>query len=391
MTHQAVELKHKVLESELEALLIEAELIRTHQPFFNILLKDDKSPLYIHITDDLFPKILTVRKKEIEKHKPKGTILGPFPSAYKVKEVLKIARYIFPWCNQAGNKSVDLPTTQKPKACFYFHLGLCPGACVGEISPAEYLIGIMQLTLFLKGKKKEVLRNLEKAMQTSAAEKKYESAAQIRDSIGAIRDVTKPQYQLKPDTVLPQLKMDRRAEALIHLSSYLSTYLSLPKSLHFDRIEGYDVSNTQGTNASVAMVTFIDGQPAPQEYRLFNIRTIEGPNDYGMMKEALERRQNNPDWGQPDLLVIDGGKGQLRAALSVWHWACPVISIAKDPDRLVFAHPETTKSGKVSYTYTLLKLNETEPVLQLIQHIRDEAHRFSKKQHSLRRTKSLFQ
>lgn len=139
------------------------------------------------------------------------------------------------------------------------------------------------------------------------------------------------------------------------------------------------------------MVTFIDGQPAPQEYRLFNIRTIEGPNDYGMMKEALERRQNNPDWGQPDLLVIDGGKGQLRAALSVWHWACPVISIAKDPDRLVFAHPETTKSGKVSYTYTLLKLNETEPVLQLIQHIRDEAHRFSKKQHSLRRTKSLFQ
>lgn len=386
MTFQAQTLRFQVLESELEALLIEAELIRSHQPYFNVLLKDDKSPLYIHITDEKFPRLKTIRKREIEQRHPQGIILGPFPSAYKVKEVLKIARQIFPWCNQAG----DLPSTQTPlKPCFYYHLHLCPGACVNEISSSEYQDTIQQLVLFLKGKKKTVLTTLKKEMSEAAANKHFELAGQLRDRIALITEVTQPTYHLKPETVLPQLTFSERADALIQLNKYLHAYLKVPMGSPLKRIEGYDVSNTQGTNASVAMVTFLDGHAHPSEYRLFNIRTLTTPNDYGMMKEALQRRQNNAEWGQPDLIIIDGGKGQLRAALSVWQWSCPVMSIAKDPDRLLFAQP-TIKGKRTSYSYVQLSLQPQDPVLKLIQAVRDEAHRFSKKQHSRLREKKMF-
>lgn len=390
MTHDAVRLQFQVLESELEALLVEAELIRSHQPYFNVLLKDDKSPLYIHITSDTFPKVKTLRKREIEQRHPAGTILGPFPSAYKVKEVLKIARSIFPWCNQAGTPVEQDPKEKKP--CFYYHINLCPGACVDEISPEEYQQTIQQLIAFLKGKKKTVLRELKQSMKQAAVEKRYEQAAQLRDSIQTITEVTQPSFHLRPDTVLPQLKLNERADALVQLNKYLHSYLGTPITLHLKRLEGYDVSNTQGTNASVAMVTFIEGDADPAEYRLFNIKTLDTPNDYGMMQEALLRRQNNAAWGKPDLVIIDGGKGQLRAALSVWQWSNPVISIAKDPDRIIFAKPKNEGTTKrAQYEYTILSLQPQDPVLKLIQAVRDEAHRFSKKQHSRRREKSLFQ
>src|SRR5260221_143848 len=128
LVFHAKQLKFSVLESELEALLVETELIRTHQPQYNILLKDDKSPLYVQVTDEDFPRVLTIRKKEIDKGQVKGTILGPFPSAFQLNEVLNIARRIFPWCNGGKNS----------RPCFYYHLDLCPGACVGEISAENY-------------------------------------------------------------------------------------------------------------------------------------------------------------------------------------------------------------------------------------------------------------
>lgn len=386
MVGEALEVKHQVLESELEALLIEAELIRTHQPPYNILLKDDKTPLYILITAEKFPRVLTIRKKEIQKNPIKGTLLGPFPSAYKVKEVLNIARRTFPWCAD--------PEGGRP--CFYYHLQLCPGACIGKISAEDYNQIMKNLVLFLRGKKKEVIKNLNQEMKTAVADQHFEQAARLRDSWQAVKAVTEQHFPMKPNPILPALKLNQAEESVIQLRQLLATYLELPKDYPLTRIEGYDVSNIQGTNAAVAMVTFINGEPDTDEYRLFNIKTIAQANDYGMLQEALQRRQNHPEWGEPDLVVIDGGKGQLRAALSVWHSSTPIISIAKKPDRIIIpasfnyltrANPEMKKFQPKYYE---LQLGSDHLALRLVQRIRDESHRFSKKQHTRRRTKMMF-
>lgn len=414
-------LLHRPLSSELEALLTEAELIRTYQPPFNILLKDDKSPLYIHITAEEFPRVLAIRKKELNMMRTTGTILGPFPSSTKVREVLTIARHIFPWCNSPSTvnrqpskvqlkstnqrtkfkqitNSDDLIHNPQPKPCFYHHLQLCPGACIGAISREEYKENIDQLILFLKGKKKTVTKLLETEMKNAVLEENFEKAAILRDRLATIAEVTSDRYLLKPDTILPSL-LSTEEDGIKHLGALLNQYLLLPLNYSLRRIEGFDVSNTSGTLASVSMVTFIDGQADTDEYRLFNIRSLQTPNDFHMMKEAIVRRQNHPEWGTPDLLLIDGGKGQLRSALSVWGWNTPVVSIAKDPDRLIIPKlhwPDIIQQQPRDFNflkkidYAIITLPEGHPTLRLIQQIRNESHRFSKKQHTRRREKEMF-
>jgi excinuclease ABC subunit C len=414
LVFHATKLKHQVLESELEALLIEAELIRTHQPQYNILLKDDKTPLYVNITNEQYPRVLMIRKKEVEKQSLSGTIFGPFQSGYQVKEVLHLARKIFPYCT--ANRG-PLYGTPKNSPCFDFHLDLCSGACIGRVTPEQYQETIEQLKLFLRGKKRDVVKTIEADMKDASAKEEYEYAAKLRDRIQLIKAVTQSTYRLKPELQLPKLKESLRAEGLIYLRRLLSIHFSLPKTYPLTRIEGYDVSNIQGTNASVAQVTFVNGQPAKDQYRLFNIRTLKTPNDFAMLQEALLRRQNHPEWGAPNLIVIDGGKGQLRAALKVWGWTTPVISIAKKPDRLIFplfniddkkapkkASSKTSPKRKIvpeneftpahdlsHLTYHEVKLAENHPTLNLIQQVRDESHRFSKFQHKRLRDKNMFE
>lgn len=383
LVETATELKWQALDSELEALLVEAELIRTHQPEFNILLKDDKTPLYINITNDTFPLVKTVRKKDVDVGKIQGTILGPFPSGYKVKEVLKLIRPIFKWCNNPANEdstNLDLAVnSKKSKACFFYHIDMCSGACVQKISSSEYQADIKELIQFLKGKKKEVVHEINRRMKQAAETQEFELATKLRDQVEIITSVTSHQYRLKPDLVLPQLRETMRDEGLILLRKIISEHFKLPRTIQIKRIEGYDVSNIQGTAAAVAMVTFIDGRSQPDEYKVFNIKTLNTPNDYHMLKEAIQRRQNHPEWGTPDLIVIDGGKGQLRAALSVWHWDCPIISIAKNPDRIII--PSTDSAGSAKTNYVVLTLPATHAGLRIIQNVRDESHRFSKRQH----------
>lgn len=390
----ATKVKFKVLESELEALLVEAELIRTYLPQFNVALKDDKSALYIHITKEKFPRVEMVRKKEIISYHLEGTVIGPFPSAYKVKEVLQIARSIFCWCNHPA------PTQrgEVKRPCFYYHINLCSGACVEQITEADYTENIQALVLFLRGKTKEVITDLKADMQRYSDKEEYEKAATARNQIQLIQEVTSKRYKLKPELVSSvSLSTNEVEDQMIYLRKLLHTYQAVPASYELKRIETYDVSNISGQQAAVAMVTTIDGEMDNSEYRLFNIRTLNTPNDYQMMKEALQRRQNHPEWGRPNLVVIDGGKGQLRAALSVWQWECPVISIAKDPDRIIIPHIHwTTKldenSSKLTkLQYHVIKLPETHPALRLVQKGRDEAHRFSKKQFSRRKLKAMFE
>lgn len=427
MVLTAKNLKFEILESELEALLIEAELIRLHQPAFNILLKDDKTPLYLLITKETYPRILKIRKKELPQYQRKGKILGPYQSSYKLGEVLKIARKIFPWCDEAGKtkfKSNDqsLKPSQPAKPCFYYHLQLCSGACVGEISPADYQQMIEQLTLFLQGKKKAVITQLTKQMTTLAKELKFEQANQIKKQLAMIAEVTSHNYRLKPELVLPALSQNKTKHALLHLYKIIAPYFNLPKKYPLQRIEGYDVSNIMGKNAAVSMVVFTQGLADKAEYRIFNIKTLDTPNDYQMMKEALSRRQNHPEWETPSLIVMDGGKGQVRSALNVWkNPATPIIGLVKNPDRVVipsrvvrpsvsgkqkvsgkskarvrqqaWSGPQTESKhpGRLKINWQVIKLPKDHPSLQLLEQIRDESHRFAKKQHTRLRDRKLLE
>lgn len=389
-----MELKFKILESELEALLVEAELIRTYLPQFNVALKDDKSSLYIHITKEEFPRVEMVRKKEIISYHLPGTVMGPFQSAYKVREVLQIARSIFCWCNAPASSQ----RSEHKRPCFYYHIGLCSGACIGAITAEEYQENIQALVMFLRGKTSEVMSDLKTKMLAYSDEQKFERAASLRNQLTLIKEVTSSKYKLKPDMIASvSLSPNEVEDQLVYLRKILHTYQALPASYDLGRIECYDVSNMQGQQAAVAMVTAINGEMDSSEYRLFNIRTLDTPNDYHMMKEALLRRQNHSEWGRPNLIIIDGGKGQLRAALSVWQWHCPVISIAKDPDRIIIPHVHWTtrldqEASKLKdLKYHILKLPDNHPALRLVQKARDEAHRFSKKQFTRRKLKQMFE
>jgi excinuclease UvrABC nuclease subunit len=367
----AREVRFEILNSELEAILTEAELINTHQPQYNTLLKDDKSPLYLCITDEEFPKVLRLRKTDLRHSSQAGTILGPFSSGFALQEVLKLARKIFPWCNQGPPKP-----GKPPKACFYHHLDLCPGVCVSAISAPEYQASMKALTLFLRGKKRSVVTELKAQLKAFVRAENFEQANVIKYQLEAIEKVTSEQYRLGPELVLPNFNQAETEAGLVFLQKLLSDYLSVPHGYPLHRIEGYDVSNTQGKQAAVSQVVLTDGVPDPTEYRLFNIRGLDTPNDYQMLKEALTRRQLHEEWGEPNLVVVDGGKGQVRAALSVWQWPTKVIGIAKDPDRLVFPQ----KTGN-TLSYQVITLPTGHPALKLVQQLRDEAHRFARKQH----------
>lgn len=388
MTAHAKFLQWRVLRSELEALLVEAELINRYQPQYNVLLKDDKSPLYLVITQEEFPRVLRLRKRDLLKRRLKGKTFGPFPSSYKVSEVLKLIRPIFPWCNAPRQKHM--------RRCFENHLHLCPGVCTGEISSADYQKIMDQLALFLSGKTKLVTDCLKKDMEAHKNQLEFEQAAAIRDKLKLIAEVTSETYRLRQDYFLPNLSSERSREGLIELRQILSTYQNLPREYVIDRIEGYDVSNTSGKQAVVSMVVSVGGQMDHSQYRSFNIRSLDTPNDFAMMAEALGRRvTHREDWPSPQLLLIDGGKGQVRAVLeklraTSWQ-TMPIIGLAKDPDRLVIPQVAPGQAGRLKINWTLLNLGGDDLALQLLQQVRDEAHRFGKSHHVARRLKSSLQ
>lgn len=376
LVHEANDIKWDTQESELQALLIEAVLIKKYQPEFNILLKDDKSSLYIGITKDVHPRVYTLRKPELLRLTQSIASFGPYQSGYKVKQVLEIARRIFKWC--------DVPLHGKP--CFYTHISMCSGACTGSILKEEYSEMIAHLKDFLRGKSGSLIRELKQEIEEKVAQKQFEKAATLRDQIAAIIQVTSKEYRLKPDLTLPILTQNLEQEAIFSLRSILASYLPIPRTTPLTRIEGYDISNIQGTHATASMVVAVNGKMDHQEYRHFGIKTLTTPNDFAMMKETLMRRQQHPEWGRPDVILIDGGKGQLHAALSVWKWPGVLVSIAKDPDRLII--PLATDRPPLRYKEVTLTSNV--PATRLLQTIRDESHRFSRRLHFMKREKGMF-
>lgn len=347
--------------SEFEALLLEANLIRKNQPFFNSVAKDDKSPIYIRVTSDPVPLIHTIRKPK--KNKADFTV-GPFPSAKTTREVLRIIRRIFPYCHHKKPK----------KPCLYVHLGLCPFPYENKIAKQNYLQTIEKIKKILKGNGKALIRDLSRQMQAASKLQKYEQAQEIKNQIQKLEYVQTayrtPREFLEQPTLVDDLALARLED--------LKKVLGLKKTPR--RIECYDVSNIGGKQATGSMVVFENGQSAKGEYRRFKIKFHKTPNDYQMIEQVIARRIKN-DWKLPDLMIIDGGRGQLNSALRVVSTLkedFKVISIAK-------RFEEIYTSDKILPT----RLPKESLARQLVQALRDEAHRFAISYHRLLRSKQL--
>ncbi|RJQ31518.1 hypothetical protein C4572_02245 [Candidatus Parcubacteria bacterium] len=321
MVESASEIKHQVTDTVLESYISEAELIKRHWPKYNVRERDDRSFIYIVIAKKDYPKPIVVRGKELSKFSNgSAEVFGPFTSLRIAKEILKIARRIFPY-------STCVPNQGKP--CFHYQIGLCPGICIGAISKEDYQKNIKDLAMFLRGDKKRLLKKL------------------VREN-------------------------PERAESLKHIQDV--ALLSKEEGNGFlgglNRIEGYDVSHFAGKETFGAMVVFSDGRENKDEYRLFKIKEAPANDDLAALKETIERRFNHPEWQAPDLILIDGGRPQVLFVSRVLEESkirIPIVGISKlQKDNLVFpaGAAKSFKELAEAVKGTLLK-------------VRDEAHRFA--------------
>ncbi len=492
-----------VVGSELEALILEMNLIKEHRPFYNIRLKDDKRYPYIkiHWQDD-FPKV-SVTRNMIEDG---SRYYGPYTSVWAVHQTLDILRKIFPYLTCAREI-----TGKDPRPCLYYDIHLCSGPCIGAISKADYRQMIEDLAKFLEGKTDPVLKRLQVEMAQASDSLNYEKAAVVRDQIQAVDRVVErqkiisndrkdsdviamarnngeacvqiffirsgkligreyfilegteeeenkeileefiKQYYSQAAYVPNKVMLPQEVEEAMIINEWLNTkrggekvQISVPKrgqskelvkmatenaaetlraleirwkadidrqrdalgeiqqalgmSEPPNRIECYDISNTQGTSSVGSMVVFEQGIPNKKLYRRFNIRTVSGPDDFASMREVLNRRFSNyfseneakespgykPDLAfsiLPDLLIVDGGKGQLRQAIEILEETgltgrFTIVGLAKQEEELFL--PNRSES---------VRLDDHSQGYYLIQRIRDEAHRFAITAHRNKRGK----
>lgn len=476
-----------VVQNEVEALILENELIKKHRPQFNVLLRDDKNYLYIRITmQDEFPRILLARKVISDGAK----YFGPYTESRAVYGTLKLIKKIFPICSSSQQITSDKINKGRLRACLNYHLGICPGVCLGKVSSEDYKETMRQVARFISGQYEETIRGLRKSMQQASDDRKYELAGRLRDGIEAIEKLTMRQavvstdvknntdiigvarylnkavielmrmrggklldsqkfaldsnYETTDEEVLSAFirdyygrseeipavvllpteledeqvvgewlseRLGKKVElvssvrgarkdlvgmasenAKLHLGNMaiklglekrgneegiieLKTILKLDK---LDRIEAYDISNTQGTDSVGSMVVFEDGKMNKSQYRRFKIKTVKGPNDYASLAEVLKRRFAHSEGTnfarQPDLIMIDGGKGQVSAVMKeLREIHIPIIGVAKGDHSAPKAKDDVVIPGRAEP----LVLPNTAPAKYLIQNIRDEAHRFA--------------
>lgn len=367
MVEKSKSVRFTPTDSVLEALILEAELIKKHTPQYNTKEKDDKSFNHIVITKEEFPRVLVVRGRELEsnlqtKNYKLKTIFGPYPRGGALKEALKIIRKIFPFRDTCVlGKGKACPVVENGislkgrrsrdaifhyRACFNRQIGLCPGVCTGEISKKEYGAQMRNLKLFLQGKKKDVIRNLTKEMKTLSKNQEFEKADKVKKTIFALNHIQ--------DVALLK-NADHRG---------------LDAEKREIRIEGYDVAHISGKYLVGVMTVVEDGEPARGEYRKFKIKSFKGADDTRALKEILERRLGHPEWQYPRLIVVDGGKAQKNTAETILNAVgvkIPVVGVIKDEHhrpREILGEQEFSKK----YEREILLANS-------------EAHRFAIKYH----------
>lgn len=335
--------------TEAEALLYESNLIKEHQPKYNVSLRDSKTYPLIKITmAEDFPRVMVARGRKSD-----GSLyFGPYTDAALLREAVKAIRRIFMFrtCGKMPKK-----------ACVYDDLGLCSAPCEGKISKEDYAERIKEVMLFIEGKKGELIKKLSEKMKRLSGEMRFEEAAEVRNQIEALSTAV-------------YMRRAAGAEGLSELTELLGLG-GVPS-----RIEAFDISNIKGENACGSMVTFRDGRPDKSRYRMFRIKEVKGQDDYAMMREVVRRRyigSLKDKLPTPDLIIIDGGRGHLAAAAREIR-GIPIIGIAK-----TFEHVYTLDKDMP------IALPPSSKALQLIQRIRDESHRFAIRYHHILRRKAL--
>jgi excinuclease ABC subunit C len=383
------------LETEADALFLEAELIRRYQPRFNILLRDDKSQLFVRIDyKSDYPTVRLIRRPLDDG----AEYFGPYINGLAVKKALHYLRRAFPYATarHLGQKRVSL----------HYHLGLDPGLEENRTSLAEYKANLRKLMQYLRGGRVTLTRQIEKDMMSASKTKDYEKAAILRNRLLALQELSK--QPLLAERELADAAQD-------HALTQLTELLGLPKPPQ--RVEGFDISHLQGSDTVASMVVFKGGVPYKIAYRKFKMHT-PGNDDFAHIYEALTRRfseTNRRKWELPDLILIDGGKGQLEAGLRARDEAglgIPVIGIAKKYDDIIIKR--STTSQNLQYIvpssagaermgvrvvedkkFIVFSLPETSHAVKFLQRVRDESHRFAVSYHhslrSHRQTASLLE
>lgn len=495
LVSQIERLEYIITNTEVEALILESHLIKKYKPKYNILLKDDKKYPYFLITDEDFPRITIVRKKNLNPEK--GYYYGPYTDIRAMHATLDFLKKIFPLKQCKNPKFKDRP-------CLYYHIGRCLAPCQNKVTPEEYKNLVKQAELFLSGKQSELMKQLKEQMQKYSDSLQFEKAGKLRDSYNDLAKTLEKQkvvyentklnedvisimaddgifvivilmiregrlidkkefiYEVEeenkteffatffkeyystlkldyPDRIISneleavgekalyeewleilaqkkvkisygksaqgkelQMLADKNAKVALNnakiskmsaihddfneIGSYLAEKLQLKNFPH--RMECYDISHIQGTNTVASMVTFINGQPKKSEYRKFKIKMTEGkPDDFLSMKEVLTRRLSHlgeEKWAKPDLIIIDGGKGQLSSVMEIIKelgvTGIDVVSLAKKHEEVFL--PKQSKP---------VILPRKSSALFLFQRIRDEAHRFAITFHRQLRSKSMIQ
>src|SRR3989344_1272664 len=359
MVTEADSISYQSTDSVLEALKLEANLIKKHQPPANVDAKDNKSWNYVVITKEDYPRVLLVRGRDLYqgwKDADISNLFGPFPYGMQLKEALKMIRSIFPYrdskcvpCEDQRRRMMEI-RSPSCRPCFNSQIGLCPGVCSGEITKEEYALRIRHICHFFSGNFKGLKLDLVRAMNKASGEERFEDATRLRQQILAlqhIRDVSliKDEHRVAPGGGV--------------------------------RIEAFDVAHTSGKQTVAVMTVVHSGEMVKAAYRMFKIREAKN-DDIAALKEALSRRLNHPEWPLPRVFVVDGGKAQMNGARKVLREAgleIPIVGVVKDqfhkPNRLL-----GNKRAIEAYEKDILLANA-------------EAHRFGIAFHRRRRQQNL--
>ena len=386
MLEEAKKTDCKKTDSEIDALILESNLIKKYQPKYNVLMRDDKQYFYVGLTREKFPKIFITHRPmnhQTESSKIRGNFvkrdyIGPFTDGAALKSALRMLRQIFPFC---------VCKTAHKRPCQQSQIKKCLGFCC--IKPEfrymisrfnsdilcrnEYKNNISAIFSILKGRKKGVMKNLKKELQKLIKNKEYEKAETAHKKVQALEKIFKHKLVLTRD----------ENSYIQKASKYLKNMLKFKKEV--GRIEAYDISNMRGKDAVGSMAVFENGKTEKSEYRQFKIKTVRSANDTAMLKEIIKRRLRHSEWPAPDLMLIDGGKAQLNAVISVFQ---------NRPQKivpLVAAFSKTKDNETLFLKHIKIKSKNIPPsLLYLLQNIRNEAHRFGIKQHKKLRKKTLF-
>ncbi|MEK7650080.1 MAG: GIY-YIG nuclease family protein [Patescibacteria group bacterium] len=351
MVRAAANVEWKELSSDIEALITESSFIKSHKPKYNLVMRDDKNYFFVAFSHDTFPRIYLT-------HQP-GTgaqtrAIGPFTDGAAIKRVIMLLRRAFPYCTCP-------PKPKHKRKCVNAQIGKCLGFCCADmpVSPAnkkQYMANMTSIRKVLTGKTKTLARELAARMERAAHARHYEEAQALRDQVASLARIFEHQPYLQND-----LQAEReRAQRL------LAELLGLERSP--ERIECFDISHHQGSSSVASMAVFVGGMPAKDQYRKFIVKTVKGVDDFASLYEVVGRRLRRDDWPRPDLIIIDGGKGQLSAVAKLAEKEnIPIASIAKREEELY------VPGRRAPFPLKTLP----QPLFNLITALRDEAHRFA--------------